>query len=807
MYTRVYSNNKSLMESPTKAILFDKISFWSFVATISLLPIFFVPMFSLSLEIGKTLLLACGVVVSLVTYLIARLQEGSFTYPKTIILAAVGAVVLTSGLSALFSSAPLISFFGLAFDKGTFVHTLLLCMMLVLGMLIAGKVSHATKLYKYLIISATIVGVFQFASLVLQKFGIGQSFFGSPLTSILGNWNDLGIYFGLITIVSVFALELAHIRARARTTAIITLALSLFMMIVVNVLLVWVVTGFIALLVFIYTLVAKRTQGEETATASKTIFPAISFGVVLVSLLFVLANPLVGNIAPRFFNTGHTDVRPSFVATMQVAGKSIRHDPIFGLGNNRFGEVWGKFHPKNLNESQFWNASFVEGFGYVPTLIATSGILVGLAILFLIASVVWIGVRKVFIFSGDTRENILLTGTFISVVYLWIFTIVYTPGTVMLVFTFAITGVFVGLLTTYGCIPSVSFSYLTDPRKSFFSIFTIVILMLGIIAGGYMVIERAIAVSYLDRAVTAFNHNDIDKAGIRVSRSLALAQSQDGYRVLSQTAMTKLGALLNTKGISQEVIGQQFQSIFQTAQASGQSLIALDKENPSSWIAFGDLYRQLVPLQIKGAYDSGKQAYMQAKTLTPNDPSIPLALARLEIANKDTESARAYIKEALALKRNYTEAVFVLAGIDASEGNLKAAIDQVQSASILDPNNSTLFFQLGLLKFNNKDYDGAKGAFERSILLDPTYLNSRYFLGVTASKRGDKDTAIAIFENLHNALPDNTEIAQVLTNLKSGKSALDGILQDQSTQTLPITEPQTPEQVAPIAPKTTPKKL
>lgn len=35
-------------------------------------------------------------------------------------------------------------------------------------------------------------------------------------------------------------------------------------------------------------------------TTSKTIFPAISFGIVLVSLLFVLANPLVGNIAPRF---------------------------------------------------------------------------------------------------------------------------------------------------------------------------------------------------------------------------------------------------------------------------------------------------------------------------------------------------------------------------------------------------------------------------------------------------------------------------------------------------------------------------
>ncbi len=793
-------------ESSTKAILFDKISFWSFVATVALLPIFFIPMFPLSMEVGKTLLLAFGVVVSFVTYLIARLQEGSFTYPKTIIFLGVGGLVLTSGLSALFSSASLISFVGLAFDKGTFVHTLLLCMMLVLGALIAGKVAQATKLYKYLIVGACAVGVFQVASLLLQKFGVGQSFFGSPLASILGSWNDLGIYFGLITIVSVFALELAHIRARAKMIASITLGLSLFMMIVVNVPLVWVVTGFISLLVFIYTLVANRAHPGESTSKSATIFPAISFGIVLVSLLFVLANPLVGNIAPRFFNTGHTDVRPSFIATMQVAGKSIRHDPVFGLGNNRFSEVWGKFHPTNLNESQFWNASFNEGFGYVPTLIATSGILVGLAILFLIASVVWIGVRKVFIFSGDARENILLTGTFISVIYLWIFAIVYTPGTVILVFTFATTGILVGLLTTYGCIPSVSFTYLTDPRKSFFSIFTIVILMLGTIAGGYMIIERAIAVSYLGRAVTAFNHNDTDKAGIRVSRSLALAQSQEGYRVLSQTALAKLGTILNAKGISQEVIGQQFQSIFQTAQASGQSLIALNKENPSSWIAFGDLYRQLVPLQIKGAYDSGKQAYVQAKTLTPNDPSIALALARLEIANKDTGSARTYIKEALALKRNYTEAVFVLASIDASEGNLKSAIDQVQSASILDPNNSTLFFQLGLLKFNNKDYDGAKGAFERSILLDPTYLNSRYFLGVTASKRGDMETAIAIFENLHKALPNNTEIAQVLTNLKNGKSALDGIVQDGNTQTLPITETQAPEQVAPIAPKTTPKK-
>ena len=800
-------------ESSLKAILFDKISFWSFVATIALLPIFFIPQFPLSLEVGKTLLLAFGVVVSLVSYLIARLQEGSFSYPKTIIFAGVGALVLTSGLSALFSSAPSVSFVGLAFDKGTFVHTLLLSMMLVLGALIAGKVAHVTKLYKYLIVGAGIVGVFQVVSLVLQKFGVGQSFFGSPLTSILGNWNDLGIYFGLITIVSVFALELAHIRARAKMIASITLGLSLFMMIVVNVPLVWVVTGFIALLVFIYTLVSKRVHPDAQVSKSATLFPAISFGIVLVSLLFILANPLVGNIVPQFFNTGHTDVRPSFVATMQVAGKAIRHDPVFGLGNNRFGEVWGKFHPTNLNQSQFWNASFAEGFGYVPTLIATSGILVGLAIIFLIASMVWVGVRKVFVFSGDARENILLTGTFISVLYLWIFAIVYTPGTVMLVFTFALTGVFVGLLTTYGCIPSISFTYLTDPRKSFFSIFTIVILMLGTIASGYMVAERAIAVSYLGRAVTAFNHNDTDKAGIRVSRSLALAQSQDGYRMLSQIAIAKLGILLNAKGISQEVIGQQFQSIFQTAQASGQSLIALNKENPSSWIAFGDLYRQLVPLQINGAYDSGKQAYIQAKTLTPNDPSIPLALARLEIANKDSESARAYIKEALTLKRNYTEAVFVLAGIDASEGNLKSAIDQVQSASILDPNNSTLFFQLGLLKFNNKDYDGAKGAFERSILLDPTYLNSRYFLGVTASKRGDMETAIAIFENLHKALPNNTEIAQVLSNLKSGKSALDGIIQDQNSQTLPITEvssPSTttpPQETTPVtAPKVTPKK-
>ena len=183
----------------------------------------------------------------------------------------------------------------------------------------------------------------------------------------------------------------------------------------------------------------------------------------------------------------------------------------------------------------------------------------------------------------------------------------------------------------------------------------------------------------------------------------------------------------------------------------------------------GRVYEAITPLNIEGAYESAKAAYEQALTQNPRSPAILLTLARLEVAKKDNAKARENIARALREKGNYTEAIFLLAQIEAAEGNIKAAISSVEAASVIAPSDPSIFFQLGLLRFNDKDYRGAAGALERSVALSPTYANAKYFLGLSYEKLNRATDAITQFSDLQKTNPDNAEIKLILSNLKAGR--------------------------------------
>ena len=146
-----------------------------------------------------------------------------------------------------------------------------------------------------------------------------------------------------------------------------------------------------------------------------------------------------------------------------------------------------------------------------------------------------------------------------------------------------------------------------------------------------------------------------------------------------------------------------------------------------------------------------------------------MILARLENTNGSTKEAKRHIGEALKLKSNYTDAIFLLSQIEVAEGNLKGAIQSVEAGTVIDPNNPIVFFQLGLLRYNNKDYKGAVSALEQAIALDSSYANARYFLGLNYDKLSRRSDAVAQFEIIQKTNPDNEEIKLILTNLKAGR--------------------------------------
>ena len=91
------------------------------------------------------------------------------------------------------------------------------------------------------------------------------------------------------------------------------------------------------------------------------------------------------------------------------------------------------------------------------------------------------------------------------------------------------------------------------------------------------------------------------------------------------------------------------------------------------------------------------------------------------------------------------------------------------------PNDIGALFQLGLLYYKNKNYDGARATFERTVMLNPNYSNARYFLGLVYDKQGAADKAIEQFEQIKKLNPGNAEADRILKNLRSGGKALRGI--------------------------------
>ena len=199
----------------------------------------------------------------------------------------------------------------------------------------------------------------------------------------------------------------------------------------------------------------------------------------------------------------------------------------------------------------------------------------------------------------------------------------------------------------------------------------------------------------------------------------------------------------------------------------------------------GDIYTSFVPLSIENSYEEAVLAYNNVQIFSPNNPIALFRRATLEYIKKDNDEAKKFISKALEIKPNYTDAIFLLVQIKTDEGSVNEAIKEAQKAGELSPNDPTIFFRLGLLRYNNSDYTGAVGAFERAVILDINYLNARYFLGQSYKKVGRTDDALVQFQILNKILPDNQDIKNAINNISKPSEKVETI---PDSATVPLKE-------------------
>ncbi len=749
----------------------DKISFIALQVVLFLAPVFFVPSLSVPLQTGKSAVILYGIIVALVLWLVARLKDGMFSVPKTWLYTAAGILGLVYSISALVSANLGMSLVGQGFELGTLSFFLPSLALFLLVPLVTKTEKQIFQSYATLLASFLLVGLFHIVRFVggptALSFG---GLFTSATSNFIGKWNDLGIFFGLAAVFSFVTLEKATLSKLFRGIAYAALVVALVMLVVVNFTPVWIALAVLSLVFFIYELSFGK-RGSSASLGSKVPYHALA--VLVISVIFVFFGARVSSLIANSLGTSQVEVRPSWSATLDISKSALKSDPIFGVGPNRFSSQWVASKPAGINGTLFWNTDFNYGIGFIPSLLATTGILGFLAALFFVGLFVWVAIKALLREGTSPFSRYLVLSSLFSSVYLWIFAVVYVPASGVWILTLAMTGLFVASLREDKALATASVSVLNRPAASFVSVLLTILALIGSIAFGYFVSVKLASAVYFQKAIAAINTNgNLDLGEKYIGNAVSLSPSDAYYQSLAELNLVRLNNLFNDKNVSQTEAQSKFQALLANAITAAQTAVSLDKTNYQNYLELGRVFEAVVPLNIQGAYDNAKKAYQDALVYNPDSPQIYLVLARLEVAHKDNKAAKDYIAKALQKKSDYADAIYLLAQIQISENDVDNAIQSVSAVATLSPNDPGIFFQLGLLFYSKRDYQNATLAFERAVSLNAQYANAKYFLGLSYYLTGQKDKSVQQFKDLLVTNPDNADVKAAIENIEAGKSPI-----------------------------------
>ena len=750
-----------------------------------LLPLLFWPGVLFSFEGAKKFVFLALVLITSALYLFNSWKGKYLNRLPSLWLVAIWSPVVVALFASLASSAPRQSLIGLGTESDTFFTLVFLALLATLVPLLwRGKREVFNALFTILGVGLVVV-LFQLFRVVLGNFTF-LDVFSSPVTNLIGRWNEFGIFSGLTFLLSLSFIKFLPWR---RTPALglliaVTFGLSLLSILFVNHWLVLLAVGVGSILIWL------TSQGKEGRVFKwrnwRQYFNwTLWLGVLLIVCSF-LAQP--GNFSYLFktkfdvgssiiqlnnkFNVNSLEVSPSWGGTWFIAQSTLNSRPILGIGPNKFVNSWFENRPVAVNETPFWQDDFYSGIGVVPSSLVTMG-LVGLAsYLFLLGVILWSGFRlwrkRRDLDSLSAGLNITV---FISSIYLWVFNIFYSPGIVILAFTFLLTGLLITNQSGLDSDDGENEDVKIISANGFFATFGV---WGGLIA--CFVLLALFGQSFwsnltYNRGLIKALNGDLPGGEILLARAASLNPNDVFYRSLVDLDLTFLNNLLGDKNISQDEAKTRFQNILSAAIGNAKAATEYNKSNYLNWIYLGKVYEAVVPLKISGAYDEGLKAYSKARDLSPNFPVVWLNLARLEIAAGNNLKAREYLNQALQLKRDYVDAIFVLAQLDNSSANLSRVIGLAQQAVKVSGRDPVAFFALGLLNYQDHNYNDARDALEQAVALNPNYANARYFLGLAYDYLGLKTKALEQFQIILSA-NDLPEIKQIISNIQSGRGAL-----------------------------------
>jgi tetratricopeptide (TPR) repeat protein len=308
-----------------------------------------------------------------------------------------------------------------------------------------------------------------------------------------------------------------------------------------------------------------------------------------------------------------------------------------------------------------------------------------------------------------------------------------------------------------------------NPRVGLFLVFIFTLCIVVALAAAYSVSSRYIAGTAYLHASEALKVNRITDAEKYLQTAMTFDPSDRVYRLAALTGVASMNQLAGNTTLPPDELQSQFQVLLTQ---SIEFALAATQENPrnyENYITLAAVYQSVVPLRVDGAYEKALEAYDQAITLNPSSPATRVLLAQLELSRNDLERAESRLLEAIGLKRNYLQAVLLLARLKIETGDSAEALEATERALVIAKADEISLFQIAIYKLGAGDIKNANSLFTRITEINPQYANAHYFIGVTYALLGEYEKAISALSRVGTLAPENAEsVAADIASLNDG---------------------------------------
>ncbi|MFC1732708.1 hypothetical protein ACFL6I_20600, partial [candidate division KSB1 bacterium] len=516
-----------------------------------LLPIFFIPIISVPIQETKLFLLMAGVLISVLVWTVARLKSNSITIPQEKFVLPLIALPFIALAASLFSGDILHSLIGQGIEIDTALMILTLTLGFGAGAYLFSSKDKVIKFYLVLTASFFILFLYQVAKLIFGGDFLSFNMLVGNTANLIGKWNDVAIFAGLITLLSVITLDTLRPKGLLKIVFYTSLVASLVALIVVNFSLVWLILAFISFLLFTRSFLKDKffvhaREGEELASPNNSKVSGFVLLVLVTSILFIFAGSSFEKFTNSQLGISQIEARPSWQSTMAITEEVYSNNILFGAGPNNFTKEWLLHKPASINNTLFWNVDFSFGVGIIPTLFITNGLLSVIAWALFLALFFWAGIRAFVRLDVKPFDNYLSTSSFLSATFLWLISIFYVPHITLFFFAFLFSGIFLATQVQVGAVKQKIFTFSENLRAGFIGIVLLFALLVVSVSGLYVSVQKFVSSVYVQKASVQINLvGDIQAAEKKVNRALIFNKNDSVYRAISEISLFKLTNLIN----------------------------------------------------------------------------------------------------------------------------------------------------------------------------------------------------------------------------------------------------------------------